>query len=201
MWLVVLYFAAYALVQVLKIKPMLWSFILQNESSDTEHFVDINEAAALDTSTTAHSDKEGGVEEDESAAETGGGGGGGDGDGETVLQPLAYKLAARNPLYCGAETSCLWELARVRPSRHTCSELISLLLCLQMSAHFHPSVQVFAKTIASVSQNLCELPTCFHLETKVQCVCLLFLLVLGGREGKGSTVINLTPPIISGQPH
>ena len=32
--------------------------------------------------------------------------------GHVTRTPL-YKMICRNPLYCGAETSCLWELSRV----------------------------------------------------------------------------------------
>lgn len=42
-----------------------------------------------------------------------------------------YQITTRNPLYCRAEDSCLWELAR-------------------LGSHYHPSVQVFAKKITEV---------------------------------------------------
>ena len=100
-----------ALLQVLKSRQDLWSFILQAESSDEEHFVDVDEPAT-------------------SPAEQGRSG-------------CGYQPAARNPLFCKAETSCLWELARL-----TC--------------HYHPSVQAFARKIALVS-----LATGYRLEQNI----------------------------------
>ena len=44
----------------------------------------------------------------------------------------SYEISARNPLYCKAEGCCLWELNR-------------------LGAHYHPSVQAFAKKLAAVS--------------------------------------------------
>ena len=44
----------------------------------------------------------------------------------------AYKPHQRNPLYSGAENSCLWELNR-------------------LSRHYHPSVCLFARTLMEVS--------------------------------------------------
>ena len=49
-----------------------------------------------------------------------------------------YQIAARNPLFCKAETCCLWELSRV-------------------ASHYHPSVQAFAKKIAAVSKATFDL--------------------------------------------
>lgn len=43
-----------------------------------------------------------------------------------------YKLHQRNPLFSGAENSCLWELNR-------------------LSRHYHPSVSLFASTLMKVS--------------------------------------------------
>ena len=43
-----------------------------------------------------------------------------------------YKPHQRNPLFSGAENSCLWELNR-------------------LSRHYHPSVSLFASTLMKVS--------------------------------------------------
>ena len=44
----------------------------------------------------------------------------------------AYKPHQRNPLYSGAENSCLWELNR-------------------LSRHYHPTVDLFARTLMKVN--------------------------------------------------
>ena len=46
-----------------------------------------------------------------------------------------YKPHQRNPLYSGAENSCLWELNR-------------------LSRHYHPSVCLFASTLMKVSYSV-----------------------------------------------
>ena len=46
-----------------------------------------------------------------------------------------YKPSQRNPLYSGAENSCLWELNR-------------------LSRHYHPSVSHFAHTLMKVSCSM-----------------------------------------------
>ncbi|KAL4649005.1 CCAAT/enhancer-binding protein zeta [Arapaima gigas] len=64
-----------------------------------------------------------------------------------------YDPLHRNPLFCGADHTTLWELWKVRVSSHT--EHISyfiypyftFFLLSQLSRHFHPSVALFAKTI------------------------------------------------------
>ncbi len=70
--------------------------------SDEEHFVDIDESLEISVNSA---DK---------------------------IPPSGYQISARNPLYCKAEASCLWELNR-------------------LASHYHPSVQAFAKKIAAVS--------------------------------------------------
>ena len=77
----------------MKHKPSLWSFILQSERSDEEHFTDV------DTTTLpsfegiqSHSD---------------------DPEGGHVTRGVGYRIAYRNPLYSGAEHTCLWELSQV----------------------------------------------------------------------------------------
>ena len=135
--------------QVLKLKPALWSFILQPEESDEEHFQDIAEDGEDDTpkprSPPAHTSQGPVVthlgtpprtvdnraeavpnQEEPMAALTSAIEQTGEGDeGAAVLNEGAavsseggrkgpqYKAPGRNPLYCGAEYTCLWELGRV----------------------------------------------------------------------------------------
>ena len=79
------------LLQIVKEKPGLWSFILSPEAEgEEEHFLDVTEG----------DEEEGKQESEEHKTDDGGGSG--------------YRGLHRNPLYCRAETSCLWELERVR---------------------------------------------------------------------------------------
>jgi len=75
---------------VLKSKPSLWSFVLQPQDSDLEHFVDVPGEDHLipppNHVTTSTSHKTSGS---------------------------VYKVSHRNPLYCGGEHTCLWELSVV----------------------------------------------------------------------------------------
>ena len=93
-------------VQVLKLRPNLWGFILQSEFYDEECF----------PGTTKPAERE-------------------EGGSHVPIKPRShnttYSAVNRNPLYCRAEMSCLWELA-------------------WLQAHFHPSVQAFAKKISAV---------------------------------------------------
>ena len=106
----------FPLVQVLKLRPALWSFILQSESTDLEHFSDVvDETEKLAVC--------GDVSEDEQSA---GGGHGNkeehqtyDGHGNKEGGEPPYIIDHRNPLHCGAENTCLWELERVRPHPHS----------------------------------------------------------------------------------
>ncbi len=90
--------------QVLKVKPSLWPFILQPTTSDLEHFVDVPLSSDSDsgnddevpvTSTHDHVTK--------------------NNDNKNIItrDSSSYQIMNRNPLYCKAETSCLWELNRV----------------------------------------------------------------------------------------
>eukprot|EP00731_Ephydatia_muelleri_P028352 Em0019g1225a len=113
--------------EVLKLRPTLWSFILQSESTDLEHFSDVVEE-------TEKLVVCGDVSEDEQSA----GGGHGNKEGHQTCSghgnkeggESSYIIDHRNPLHCGAESTCLWELER-------------------LSNHYHPSVHCFASTIAS----------------------------------------------------
>ncbi len=121
---------------MLKIKPGLWSFVLQ--PVDEEHFHDQEEEGEEGESSLPRpgTEKEGGV------SVVGGGG---------------YLPSHRNPLYCRAEGTCLWELGRVRegeggtegPHHDMCSMISSTP---QLTNHYHPSVQVFARKLTSVSE-------------------------------------------------
>lgn len=76
---------------MLKLKPILWSYLLQPEGSDREEvFKDVPE------------DKGEGNEED-------------DDDEEEVKEEMQnnYILTKRDPLYCKAELSTPWEFSRV----------------------------------------------------------------------------------------
>ena len=53
---------------------------------------------------------------------------------ERIARDNGYNMSHRNPQFSGAESSCLWELKE---------------LCL----HYHPSVQLFAKKLASVTES------------------------------------------------
>lgn len=101
--------------QVLKQRTGLWAFVLQSEAADEEHFADVAE---------------------EPCSERGGGSGhliaACNEPSCAVVGQSGYLIGGRNPLYCKAETSCLWELAR-------------------LESHYHPSVQAFAKKVAQVS--------------------------------------------------
>ena len=100
---VYLFIYFYLFIQVLKLRSILWSFILQPEASDEEFFTDVKEAPLEEVQLEVERSKS-----------------------------TAYQMGARNPLYCRAETSCLWELAKLQ-------------------THYHPSVQAFSRTIAAVS--------------------------------------------------
>lgn len=76
--------------QIVKEKPALWSFILSPEAEDEEeHFLDAPEEG----------EEAGQGSEERKTVEDGG---------------RSYRGLHRNPLYCRAESSCLWELERVR---------------------------------------------------------------------------------------
>ncbi|KAJ3355022.1 hypothetical protein HDU83_004193 [Entophlyctis luteolus] len=52
------------------------------------------------------------------------------GNSDTKRMPLAYDARKRNPLYSGAELSCLWDL-------------------VPFASHFHPTVSLYATTLLS----------------------------------------------------
>ena len=79
-------------VKLLKTKPTLWAYILQPEiGNEEEVFCDVDEA-------------EKGEGEESITIE-----------GKTAIKESVeeYRMKHREPLYCRAEISCLWELTRV----------------------------------------------------------------------------------------
>lgn len=93
------------ILQLLKLRSDLWPFVVQSEAGGVEHFADVSEE---------QDEGRGHHEARRSQSSTSG-----------------YQIAGRNPLYCRAESSCLWELTR-------------------LESHYHPSVQAFAKRVAQV---------------------------------------------------
>ena len=93
-------------IQVLKVKPMLWSFILQSEYSDKEHFTDIpedNNQEAVSSDEVPEQDQDHVMSSETQVT-----------SGEShVTENEAYRIAYRNPLYARAETTSLWELTQV----------------------------------------------------------------------------------------
>lgn len=105
----------YLISEVLKVKPSLWPFILQPGASDLEHFEDVPLPPHLDTEETEQITSS----PDHKTGNT-----------SHMTKASDYRIVHRNPLYCGAESSCLWELSG-------------------LTQHFHPSAQLFARKLAS----------------------------------------------------
>lgn len=101
-----------ATVQVLKLKPALWSFILQSESTDEEHFEDVPEGKDVTSLSPPdskgirrnHEEQSCTVVATSKLTES---------PGVRLGGRQQYLMSHRNPLYCGAEGTCLWELANV----------------------------------------------------------------------------------------
>lgn len=134
--LVFLVYSAFVCSQVLRQRPFLWPFVLQSESLDQEeHFVDVDDGVEAD-----------GIKKEVERQD--------EGDIVPALGELSqqtYMINHREPLYSKAETSCLWELAMVGQSPWPCPKSLTDYLPLQAVVHYHPSVQVFAKTLAKVT--------------------------------------------------
>uniref|UniRef100_A0A8C7ACZ8 CCAAT/enhancer-binding protein zeta n=2 Tax=Neovison vison TaxID=452646 RepID=A0A8C7ACZ8_NEOVI len=129
--------ALYLVSEILKAKPGLRSQLDDHPESDEENFIDIEDDE--DTEKFTDADKE---TDPVKKAETEGTGS--DSAMETKKSESAswvhfdnlkggkqlstYDPFSRNPLFCGAENTSLWELKK-------------------LSEHFHPSVALFAKTI------------------------------------------------------
>ncbi len=87
--------------QVLKVKPSLWPFILQPTTSDLEHFVDVPLSSDSDS---GNDDKVPVASSQDHVTKI---------SDNVARDSSSYQIMNRNPLYCKAETSCLWELNRV----------------------------------------------------------------------------------------
>ncbi|ELW63963.1 CCAAT/enhancer-binding protein zeta [Tupaia chinensis] len=130
--------ALYLVSEILKAKPALRSQLDDHpESDDEENFVDLGDDEDIEKFTDAdkETDTEKKVETEETVPKSG---------KETEKAKVAswvhvdnlkggkhlnkYDPFSRNPLFCGAENTSLWELQK-------------------LSEHFHPSVALFAKTI------------------------------------------------------
>ena len=108
-------------------------FCYFQEDDDEEHFVDIPDSENDEENGCETKDETQNGAKNETSA---------NGGARTVHddKTKAYQPQIRNPLYCGAERSCIWELIR-------------------MSQHYHPSVCVFARTVLRVStQETCFCP-------------------------------------------
>ncbi|XP_006882454.1 PREDICTED: CCAAT/enhancer-binding protein zeta [Elephantulus edwardii] len=124
--------ALYLISEILKAKPTLRSQLDDHpESDDEENFVDVGDDEDIEKFTDA--DKK--TEPEEPVCESS--------EESQARKPASwvhfdnmkggkqlntYDPFSRNPLYCGAEHTCLWELKK-------------------LSEHYHPSVALFAKTI------------------------------------------------------
>ncbi|KAF3826507.1 hypothetical protein GH733_009032, partial [Mirounga leonina] len=129
--------ALYLVSEILKAKPGLRSQLDDHPESDEENFIDIGDDEDIEKFTDA--DKETDIVKKAETEETVS-----DSPKETKKSESAswvhfdnlkggkqlntYDPFSRNPLYCGAENTSLWELKK-------------------LSEHFHPSVALFAKTI------------------------------------------------------
>ncbi|XP_012330848.2 CCAAT/enhancer-binding protein zeta [Aotus nancymaae] len=130
--------ALYLVSEILKAKPGLRSQLDDHpESDDEENFIDANDDEDMEKFTDADKETEmvKKLETEKTIPET---------DTETRKPEIAswvhfdnlkggkqlnkYDPFSRNPLFCGAENTSLWELKK-------------------LSVHFHPSVALFAKTI------------------------------------------------------
>ena len=114
----------YVFVQVLKLRPALWSFILQSECTDLEHFSDAVEetATSVRDGTSEGEEPKEGSHGNSNRGHTGVGGNWNKEEGEPP-----YNINHRNPLHCGAESTCLWELERVR-SQPCCLQCVCIYI-------------------------------------------------------------------------
>ena len=96
--------------EVLKRKPALWAMVkeAEDEQEGEEHFADVRA-------------------EDDGVEEGGGAGAAEAGDGRGAAPPR-YDLRKRDPVFCGADRTCIWELS-------------------VLAQHVHPSVAAMAKTL------------------------------------------------------
>ncbi|XP_035672008.1 CCAAT/enhancer-binding protein zeta-like [Branchiostoma floridae] len=128
--------ALFLVSEIAKVHPGLRTITLATEESDDEeHFEDVElpeEEAAVEDEEEVVEETESTEEQQEEVTKPSDTGGSGAswvhrlGKGKT--QTSQYDPQGRNPLYCGADGSCLWELCK-------------------LANHFHPSVALFAKKI------------------------------------------------------
>ncbi|XP_027477865.1 CCAAT/enhancer-binding protein zeta isoform X1 [Zalophus californianus] len=128
--------ALYLVSEILKAKPGLRSQLDDHPESDEENFIDIGDDEDIEKFTDADKETDTVKAETEETVS--------DSPKETKKSESAswvhfdnlkggkqlntYDPFSRNPLFCGAENTSLWELKK-------------------LSEHFHPSVALFAKTI------------------------------------------------------
>ncbi|XP_052602278.1 CCAAT/enhancer-binding protein zeta [Peromyscus californicus insignis] len=132
--------ALYLVSEILKAKPDLRSQLDDHPESDEENFVDVGDDSDVEKFTDADKETEVDAVKEVGAEDAG------TVSGTEAEKPKAaswvhldnlkggkqlkktYDPFSRNPLFCGAENTSLWELRK-------------------LSEHFHPSVALFAKTI------------------------------------------------------
>ena len=125
--------------QILKEKPSLKSFILSPEAEDEEeHFSDVPLEEDCDPPMVDGEGLKGVTEDNKQEHER------------------RYRGLDRNPLYCRAEHSCLWELEKVSHTHHT-------LPCLPHPPHPHPPLNHGCHT--HQTQRGCMSSTCHRPTT------------------------------------
>lgn len=148
-------------------KPLLWPYILQGNDEENYRDVPTGEDGWEDDG-----EESGGLRGEEGDEVEGEGVRGEEGDGRRGKKGRvceadcnSYKISHRNPQFSGAENTCLWELKEVcvcvcvdisshSPSlfnSHYYPYIHVLCIYMQLCNHYHPSVQLFSKKIASVS--------------------------------------------------
>lgn len=131
--------ALYLVSEILKAKPDLRSQLDDHPDSDEENFVDVGDDSDVEKFTDADKETEVDAVKEVGAEEAGTVSGTGAEKPKAASwvhfdnlkggkQLKTYDPFSRNPLFCGAENTSLWELRK-------------------LSEHFHPSVALFAKTI------------------------------------------------------
>ncbi|KAG7220551.1 hypothetical protein INR49_017988 [Caranx melampygus] len=113
--------ALFLVSEVMKAKPGLKLLLQEDGDGEEEEFKDLAEEKDGDDD----DEEEHFVDADKLEE---GGGAEGEGPKPALMASWSYDPLHRNPLFCGADRSTLWELQR-------------------LTLHFHPSVSLFAKTI------------------------------------------------------
>ncbi|CAM9132955.1 unnamed protein product [Lampetra planeri] len=129
--------ALFLVSEVMKAKPGLRTLLQEAEDGEEEEFKDLPEEDEDERFVDADKQTDAASAKSKPAASwvhhqnLGGG-----------RSQQSYDPLHRNPLFCGAERSTLWELRR-------------------LALHFHPSVSLFANTLLQVTQGVCsEFQTC-----------------------------------------